>query len=251
MNNNYTDINSSIIDSWVENNWEWGVPISHETYEKALQGEWNVLLTPTKPVPKSWFPDFKGRKILGLASGGGQQMPIFSALGAECTIMDYSQKQLDSELLVASREGYSINIVKADMTQPFPFEKESFDLIFHPVSNCYIEDVFHVWEECFRVLKKGGLLIAGLDNGVNYLFDENETVLTYRLPFNPLKDPELYQECLNKDLGIQFSHSIEEQIGGQLKAGFMLTDLYEDTNGSGRLHEYNVPTFIATRAIKK
>ncbi|WML28841.1 hypothetical protein RCG24_12470 [Neobacillus sp. OS1-32] len=77
------------------------------------------------------------------------------------------------------------------------------------------------------------------------------TVLTYRLPFNPLKDPELYQECLNKDLGIQFSHSIEEQIGGQLKAGFMLTDLYEDTNGSGRLHEYNVPTFIATRAIKK
>lgn len=251
MNNHYTDINSSIIDSWVENNWEWGVPISHETYEKALQGEWNVLLTPTKPVPKSWFPDFKGRKILGLASGGGQQMPIFSALGAECTIMDYSQKQLDSELLVASREGYSINIVKADMTQPFPFEKESFDLIFHPVSNCYIEDVFHVWEECFRVLKKGGLLIAGLDNGVNYLFDENETVLTYRLPFNPLKDPELYQECLNKDLGIQFSHSIEEQIGGQLKAGFMLTDLYEDTNGSGRLHEYNVPTFIATRAIKK
>ena len=251
MNNHYTDINSSIIDSWVENNWEWGVPISHETYEKALQGEWNVLLTPTKPVPKSWFPDFKGRKILGLASGGGQQMPIFSALGAECTIMDYSQKQLDSELLVASREGYSINIVKADMTQPFPFEKESFDLIFHPVSNCYIEDVFHVWEECFRILKKGGLLIAGLDNGVNYLFDENETVLTYRLPFNPLKDPELYQECLNKDLGIQFSHSIEEQIGGQLKAGFMLTDLYEDTNGSGRLHEYNVPTFIATRAIKK
>ncbi|MBL4951552.1 class I SAM-dependent methyltransferase [Neobacillus sp. YIM B02564] len=251
MNNHYTDINSSIIDSWVENNWKWGVPISHETYEKALQGEWNVLLTPTKPVPKSWFPDFKGRKILGLASGGGQQMPIFSALGAECTIMDYSQKQLDSELLVASREGYSINIVKADMTQPFPFEKESFDLIFHPVSNCYIEDVFHVWEECFRVLKKGGLLIAGLDNGVNYLFDENETVLTYRLPFNPLKDPELYQECLNKDLGIQFSHSIEEQIGGQLKAGFMLTDLYEDTNGSGRLHEYNVPTFIATRAIKK
>ncbi|WML28840.1 class I SAM-dependent methyltransferase [Neobacillus sp. OS1-32] len=177
MNNHYTDINSSIIDSWVENNWEWGVPISHETYEKALQGEWNVLLTPTKPVPKSWFPDFKGRKILGLASGGGQQMPIFSALGAECTIMDYSQKQLDSELLVASREGYSINIVKADMTQPFPFEKESFDLIFHPVSNCYIEDVFHVWEECFRVLKKGGLLIAGLDNGVNYLFDENENGL--------------------------------------------------------------------------
>ena len=41
------------------------------------------------------------------------------------------------------------------------------------------------------------------------------------------------------------------QIGGQLKAGFIITDLYEDTNGSGKLHEYNIPTFVAIRTIKK
>ena len=56
---------------------------------------------------------------------------------------------------------------------------------------------------------------------------------------------------MENDLGIQFSHTLDEQIGGQLKAGFMLTDLYEDTNGSGRLHEYHVPTYIATRAMKR
>lgn len=251
MNKNYTDMNSSIIDSWVENEWEWGIPISHETYIKAMKGEWDVVLTPIKPVPKAWFPNFSDCKILGLASGGGQQMPIFAALGAKCTVMDYSQKQLDSELMVANREGYSIKIVKADMTKPFPFENESFDMIFHPVSNCYVEDVFHIWKECFRVLKEGGLLIAGVDNGINYIFDDEETKLTMKLPFNPLKNAELYKECLDKDYGIQFSHTIEEQIGGQLKAGFILTDLYEDTNGSGKLHEYNVPTFIATRAVKK
>jgi len=250
MSMNYRDINSSVIDRWVEEDWEWGRPISHETYVKATEGEWNVVLTPTKSVPKEWFPQFTGSKILGLAAGGGQQMPVFTALGAECTVMDYSQRQLDSELTVATREGYAIQIVKADMTQRFPFEDASFDMIFHPVSNCYIENVFHVWDECNRVLKKGGLLVAGMDNGINYVFDEEETTLKTPLPFNPLRDSRLYQECMDNDLGIQFSHTLEEQIGGQLKAGFILTDLYEDTNGGGRLHEYNVPTFIATRALK-
>jgi SAM-dependent methyltransferase len=251
MDLNYTNINSNIIDKWVENNWEWGIPISHETYAKAVKGEWSVVLTPIKTVPKEWFPEFKDCKLLGLASGGGQQMPIFTALGAQCTIMDYSQKQLDSESMVAKREGYSIQIIKADMTERFPFESNQFDIIFHPVSNCYIEDVCHVWKECFRVLKKGGILIAGMDNGINYIFDDEETTLTNKLPFNPLKDAVLYKECINNDLGIQFSHTIEEQIGGQLKAGFTLTDLYEDTNNCGKLYEYNIPTFVATRAIKK
>jgi len=250
MNKKYTDLNSKIIDKWVEDGWEWGQPISHELYEKAKNNEWQVLLTPTKPVPKEWFCEMKDAKILGLASGGGQQMPIFAALGAKCTVLDYSEKQLQMEKLVAERENYEITIVKADMTQPLPFEDESFDLIFHPVSNCFIEDVFPVWKECYRVLKKGGILLAGLDNGINYIFDEEEKMLIRGLPYNPLKDKELYEEAMKNDWGIQFSHTIEEQIGGQLRAGFVLTDIYQDTNGTGRLHELNIPTFYATRAVK-
>lgn len=99
---------------------------------KVIEGEWDVVLTPTKPVPKDWFAPFTRIKILGLAAGGGQQMPVFTALGAECTVMDYSQRQLDNELMVAKREGYAIHIVKADMTQRFPFDDESFDVMFIP-----------------------------------------------------------------------------------------------------------------------
>ena len=54
-----------------------------------------------------------------------------------------------------------------------------------------------------------------------------------------------------EDGGIQFSHTIEEQIGGQLEAGFRLTGVYEDTNGSGPLHGRGVPCFWATRAVKE
>ena len=191
--------------------------------------------------------------MLGLASGGGQQMPVFSKLGAKCTIFDYSDKQLDADRMVAEREGYSIEIVKGDMSKTLPFEDEIFDIIFHPVSNSYVEDVYHIWNECYRVLKKGGRLLAGMDNGINYLFEEDEPLKVVNpLPFNPLKMSEEKRKAMiaNGD-GVQFSHTLDEQIGGQLKAGFILKDLYEDRDreGGNEIGKY-YPQYFATFAMK-
>jgi ubiquinone/menaquinone biosynthesis C-methylase UbiE len=188
----YQIINSKTIDTWCEEGWEWGIPISHETYEAALRGEWGVYLTPTKFVPREWFGELRGKKLLGLASGGGQQMPIFSALGAKCTLLDYSARQCESDRVVAEREGYEIEILQADMTKPLPFEDESFDIIFHPVSNCYVKEVEPIFRVCFRVLKKGGIFLGGYDIGINYLFDENEEKVVFSLPFDPLSDEKIY-----------------------------------------------------------
>ena len=249
---NYQEINAATIDRWIDEGWEWGKPITHEAYQKANEGEWDVLLTPTKPVPREWLGDLRGKKVLGLASGGGQQMPIFSALGADCTVLDYSSKQIESERMVAEREGYQIRIIQGDMTKPLPFEDEEFDLVFHPVSNCYVREVRPIWRECYRILKRGGVLLAGLDNGFNYLFDDEESLtVTGRLPFDPLENEEQMRLLEREDGGIQFSHPIEEQIGGQLEAGFRLTGVYEDTNGSGPLHDRGVPCFWATRAVRE
>ncbi|OUQ82072.1 class I SAM-dependent methyltransferase [Flavonifractor sp. An10] len=246
----YQEVNAGVIDGWCREGWEWGQPISHQVYQDALHGRWEVYLTPTKPVPHAWFGELAGKRVLGLASGGGQQIPIFSALGARCTVLDYSPRQCESERLVAEREGYQVTVVQGDMTRPLPFEDEAFDLIFHPVSNCYVEEVRPIFRECYRVLKQGGLFLGGYDTGINYAFDDDEERITYSLPFNPLKDEALYEASLRNDWGIQFSHTLEEQLGGQLQAGFRLTDLYEDTNGQGNLHRHNIPSFIATRCAK-
>jgi SAM-dependent methyltransferase len=247
----YVEENTKTIDHWIEAGWEWGIPISSDTFLKAKQGEWEVVLTPTKAMPKSWFPpSIKGLKLLGLASGGGQQMPIFAALGAEVTVLDYSLKQLESERLVAAREGYHIEIVRADMTKRLPFDDNTFDIIFHPVSNSYVEQVKPIFKECYRILKPGGIFIGGYDNGINYISDDEHTI-TNRFPFNPLVNPDQMKALLDSDNGVQFSHTLAEQIGGQLEAGFILTHLYEDINSEGHLHDLNVPCFFATRAIKR
>ena len=250
---NYTEINAKTWDLWAENCCEWSVPITHEEYMQVDENNFGVYLTPCITVPHEWFGDLKGKKILGLASGGGQQMPVFAKLGAQCTVFDYSDRQLGAERMVAEREKYAIEIVKGDMTKPLPFETESFDLIFHPVSNCYIEDVYHVWNECYRILKKGGRLLAGFSNGLDFLFEgDNPLLVVNPLPFNPLKmEKERYDAMIANGEGVQFSHSMEEQIGGQLKAGFILKDLYEDRDreGGAKIREY-APQYMATLAVK-
>lgn len=249
----YTKINSLTWDAWADYGCEWSVPITHDEYQKVSEDNFGVYLTPCITVPHEWFGDLKGKKLLGLASGGGQQMPVFSKLGAVCTVFDNSKRQLEAERMVSEREGYSIEIIKGDMTKPFPFADESFDLIFHPVSNCYVEDIYPIWKECYRVLKKGGRLLAGFAKELNFLFeDDNPLLVVNQLPFNPLKMPkERFEAMAKNEEGIQFSHSMEEQIGGQLIAGFTLKALFEDRDreGGAKIREY-APQYMATLAVK-
>lgn len=246
----YQDINAATIDRWVAEGWEWGKPIDHATYVRAEAGDWTVQLTPTKPVPDAWLGDLRGKRVLGLASGGGQQGPLFAAAGAKVTILDYSESQLASERLVAEREGYEIELVRADMTQGLPFEDASFDLVFNPVSICYIREVEPLWREVARVLVPGGSLLTGFDTIVNYLVDRDEERIVWAHPFDPCVDPVARAFLEADDAGMQFGHSLTETLGGIVGAGLTITDIYEDTNGEGRLHDLRIPSYLALCAHK-
>ncbi len=125
------------------------------------------------------------------------------------------------------------------------------------MSNLFIENILPVWKETFRILKYGGILISGFCNPVLYLFDdeqENEGVfqIKYSIPYSPLST--LSEEELNKFLEeeqvLGFGHSLEQQIGGQIEAGFMITGFYEDDFGGERLLDKYIKSFIATKAMK-
>lgn len=242
-------------DKQVENGNPWTIPVSSEVIAAARQGEWSVLLTEQTPVPRGWFPaDLRDKDILCLASGGGQQGPIFAAAGARVTVFDNSPRQLAQDRLVAESEGLEIVTVEGDMRDLSAFDEESFDLVFHPVSNCFCPEVLPVWQESFRVLRLGGLLLAGFNNPVIYIFDyhkEEQGIFEVRfgLPFDArqLSEQDLLEQ-FDSDSPIEFSHSLDSLIGGQLEAGFVLTGLYEDRSSFplGRI----MPSYIATRALK-
>lgn len=242
-------------DKQVESGNPWTVPATPEVIASARQGQWSVVLTENKPVPRDWFPeDFTDLDILGLACGGGQQGPVFAALGAHVTIFDNSPRQLARDRQVAEREGLSITTVEGDMRDLSAFPSDSFDLVFHPVSNCFIHEICPVWQEAFRVLRPGGTLLAGFNNPAFYVFDypkseQGTFEVRYKLPFDArqLSEEERRYE-FGDDSPLEFSHSLEDQIGGQLEAGFILVGLYEDKQNS-KLGEY-MPAYIATRSVK-
>ncbi|WP_081105544.1 methyltransferase [Streptococcus gordonii] len=81
--------------------------------------------------------------------------------------------------------------------------------------------------------------------------DNEEKEIIWKMPFNPLKDKAAKEYMIKENAEMQLSYNITELIGGQLKAGFTLLDIYEDTNGSGRLHELNIKTYIAIKSVKR
>ena len=81
-------------DAEVEKGNEWTKPVSSGEIKRARKGDWKIILTPTKPVPKDWYPVLIGAKVLCLASGGGQQGPIMAAAGAEVTVFDNSTRRI-------------------------------------------------------------------------------------------------------------------------------------------------------------
>jgi SAM-dependent methyltransferase len=235
------------------------VPVDAGTIARARRGDWQVILTPRRPVPREWFGDVRGLRILCLASGGGQQVPVLAAVGAQVVSFDLSDEQLRKDEMVCAREGLGVRCIRGDMADLSVFEDGAFDLVFHPASNVFVPDVEVVWRECHRVLRPGGHLLAGFMNPVVFLFDHEEAqasgtlTVKYRLPYADATHlaPEALERKLAANEPLEYSHSLATQVGGQLAAGFVLTGLYEDHwLDDSWLFARHSPVAIATRAVR-
>jgi SAM-dependent methyltransferase len=236
---------------------EWTKPVSKEVVNRARNGEWEMLLTPTRPVPRAWFPPLNGLRVLCLASGGGQQGPVLAAAGADVTVFDYSEKQLEQDRYVAERDGLTINTVRGDMANLACFADGSFDFIVHPTSNVFAESIIPVWKEAARVLRDGGILISGFVNPLVYIFDveaEERGVLEVKhtIPYSDATDlpEERLAAHIREGAALEFGHSLQDQLKGQTDAGFVIADFYEDGYGGKSLLDRYISTFMATKAVK-
>ena len=250
------DHNRKAWDRQVDSGNEWTVPASPEVIAAARRGEWQVVLTPSRPVPHDWFGELDGARVLCLASGGGQQGPILAAAGASAVVFDNSPRQLGQDRLVAERDRLDLATVEGDMRDLSAFGDRSFDLVFHPCANLFVPDIRPVWRESFRVLRPGGRLLTGFVNPLQYIFDwerseRGELIVRHAIPYSDLTSLEETERQRWIDAGqpLEFGHTLEDQIAGQLEAGFVLTGFYEDVDPKHVLSRY-IASFIATLAVR-
>lgn len=248
--------NRAAWDREVDSDNEWTRPAGSDVIARARAGDWSVVLIGYQPTPRGWFPaEMAGVAVLCLASGGGQQGPVLAAAGASVTVFDNSPRQLGRDAEVAAREGLAIRTVLGDMRDLSIFPDASFDVVFNPVSSVFCPDLAPVWRESFRVLRPRGVLLAGFMNPDIFIFDvaalddRGELVVRHRLPFTTLDLSDTERLHSYRDGPIEYSHSLTEQIGGQLAAGFTLTHLVEAPHHAGATARY-LPGYFATRAIK-
>ena len=107
-----------------------------------------------------------------------------------------------------------------------------------------------VWKEAFRALRRGGTMLAGFMNPAVYIFDldkadEGTLEVKNKLPYANSDHPETVTRLMEKNWPLEHSHSLSDQLGGQMEAGFHLIGLYEDRH-KGFIIGDLMPTYIAT-----
>lgn len=260
-NNSLTHIhNAAAWDYQALQQQDWSRPVSSELVSAAKQGQWDIHIT-KKSLPETWLPkNIQNKDILCLASAGGQQAPILAAAGARVTVFDISEKQLEQDKLVADRDNLFLKTVQGDMSDLSIFQDNSFDYIIHPISNLYVSDLKPVWNECHRVLRNNGVLLASFYNPVLFVFAKDKELDAkgllepkYILPYSDTQQlsPKIIEEKMKRQEALVFGHTLEEQINDQIEAGFLIAGFYEDEHPSPRfLIEKFMKTMIATKAIK-
>jgi SAM-dependent methyltransferase len=187
--------------------------------------------------PERRFGNLAGTAVLCLACGGGQQSVAFALLGADVTVLDLSDAQLQRDREAAAQYGVEITVLQGDMRDLSILEAASFDIVNHPYSLGFVPDAHMVFAQVARVIRPGGHyyfmcanpFVLGLGqadwNGEGYTLKHpyiNGAELRY-------DDPAwVYDRSLSKTVIApqrEFRHTLSDLVSGLIRYGFLIVHL--------------------------
>lgn len=199
--------------------------------DRAMVKKWAKGEIKNVPLPlKNFYPvsilkDIKGKNVLLLAAGGGQQSAIFGILGAKVTVVDIAEGQLAGDQKAAKHYGYKLLTIQRDISDLSLFKDDSFDLVYQAPSMGYVLDVKRVYAEVARVVRVGGLYCADAQNPLSQFVDESSwDGKGYRIsvPYTVRQR----KRTGNKKV-IEFRHYLDEIFNGLVEAGFTIEKVEE------------------------
>lgn len=244
------EVNSRAWDGEEERGNLWTEIVDSESIDKAKKGELELRITTERFVPSSWYVPLKGKRVLSLCGGGGQQTPLLSAYGCTVTSLDISKRQIEQDRKALSFYGLEAETIVGSVLD-MPFEDSSFDAVVNPVSLNFVDDIEKAYDEITRVLRTGGTLMTGIANPVLYIFDEKKMEkklkVKYTLPFSALKSlsQKEREKKIRKGDTLEFSHTLSSIIGGMLRRGFIMEGFFSDESLSENVDSFISDAFLA------
>jgi ubiquinone/menaquinone biosynthesis C-methylase UbiE len=203
----------------------------------ATPAKESELADPLKTVDEiGWLGDsIAGLRVLCLGAAGGRHSALYCAAGAEVTVLDISPGMLDLDRQVCRERRLDVRLIEANMTAMPMLREAEFDIVVHPVSTCYIDDLQAVFREIARVTRSGGLYVSQHKQPVNLQASLEPTQGRYVIeqPYvgNLAATAPAAPNRLRESGAREIIHSLHALLGGMCRAGFAIEDLTEPSHG--------------------
>ncbi len=132
--------------------------------------------------------DIKGKSIIDLGCGGGQNAVALAKMGARVTAVDFSHEQIRLAENLASELDASIDFITGEISDLSRLPKSGFDIAISACAIAYVPDINSTFAEAFRVLKPGGRFILSDMNPLQYIMDEIDggVEFNHKYPYAPI-----------------------------------------------------------------
>ena len=188
--------------------------------------------------------DVAGKRVLCLASGGGQDSAAFGLLGADVTVLDLSDVQLERDRQAADHHGLKVTTLHGDMRDLSAFADSTFNVVWQVYSINFVPFVEPVFREVARVLKPGGIYFVQFHNPfVQSLDDSSWNGESYPLKGIYLDGEDMSHSFPHWDVEQpdgttirlvgphEFRHTLSTVLNTLVSNGFILLGLWEWIRG--------------------